>query len=132
MEIKIEKKSLLYCSFDSIFGIIIGLEVLDEMLQPSLRKLGFVSIWFSFAFALFLLNMQRTRPTFDSIRDWGRWQALVLVTSYFIGGIFSAVSGCGVDICSFSVLYLLFRVSEKVAMPTALVLMAINSCVGFF
>ena len=34
------------------------------------------------------------------------------------------------DICSFSVLTLLFRVSEKVATPTSIVLMAINASVG--
>ena len=45
-------------------------------------------------------------------------------------GIFSAVAGSGVDICSFSVLTLLFRVSEKVATPTSIVLMAINASVG--
>ena len=50
----------------------------------------------------------------------------------FIGGNFSALAGSGVDICSFSVLSLLFRISEKVATPTSVVLMAINTCVGFY
>ena len=50
----------------------------------------------------------------------------------FIGGNFSALAGSGVDICSFSVLTLLFRISEKVATPTSVVLMAINTCVGFY
>ena len=50
----------------------------------------------------------------------------------FFGGIFSALSGSGVDICSFSILCLLFRISEKVATPTSVVLMAINTCVGFY
>ena len=49
-----------------------------------------------------------------------------------IGGTFSALAGSGVDICSFSVLCLLFRVTEKVATPTSVVLMAINTCVGFY
>ena len=50
----------------------------------------------------------------------------------FVGGNFSALAGSGVDICSFSVLSLLFRISEKVATPTSVVLMAINTCVGFY
>jgi hypothetical protein len=33
-----------------------GLEVVDDLLSNNVKKLGFVSIWFSFAFALFLLN----------------------------------------------------------------------------
>ena len=56
---------------------------------------------------------------------------LILILG-FIGGNFSALAGSGVDICSFSVLSLLFRISEKVATPTSVVLMAINTCVGFY
>ena len=33
-----------------------GLEVIDDLITNNVKKLGFVSIWFSFAFALFLLN----------------------------------------------------------------------------
>ena len=50
----------------------------------------------------------------------------------FVGGIFSAFAGSGVDICTFSVLTLLFRVSEKTATPTSVVLMAGNTCIGFY
>jgi hypothetical protein len=35
---------------------ILGFEVIDDLISPPLKKLGFVSIWFSFAFALYLLN----------------------------------------------------------------------------
>lgn len=59
------------------------------------------------------------------------WKACVVFTCGFIGGIFSAISGSGIDICTFSVLTLLFRVSEKIATPTSVVLMAINTLVGF-
>ena len=60
-----------------------------------------------------------------------QWQAAAFIYislsySYFL------ILGSGVDICSFSVLSLLFRVSEKVSTPTSIVLMAINTCVGFY
>ena len=35
---------------------LLGLEVIDDLLDAHEKKLGFVCIWFSFAFALFLLN----------------------------------------------------------------------------
>ena len=38
-----------------------GLEVIDDLLTPPQKKLGFVCIWFSFAFALFLLNRSFTK-----------------------------------------------------------------------
>ena len=38
-----------------------------------------------------------------------------------VGGAFTSFSGSGLDICSFSILTLLFRVSEKIATPTSVV-----------
>ena len=43
----------------------------------------------------------------------------------------SGLVGNGIDLIVFSVLVLLFRVSEKVATPTSVVLMAGNAMVGF-
>ena len=48
------------------------------MLSPPVKKLSFVCIWFSFAFALFLLNRHKKRRTFDSIPNFGLWQGAVL------------------------------------------------------
>merc|ERR1712025_508473 len=126
------KHSLIFCSTGAFAGMILGLEVIDDLLTPPQKKLGFVCIWFSFAFALFLLNREHKRKTFDSIVNFGVWQAVVLLAVGFLGGIFSAIAGSGVDICSFSVLSLLFRISEKVSTPTSVVLMAINTVFGFY
>ena len=54
-----------------------------------------------------------------------------MLSGGFLGGIFSGIAGSGIDICSFAILTLLFRVSEKTATPTSVVLMAINTCIGF-
>ena len=62
-----------------IFGMIFGLEVVDPLLDPPTKKLAFVSIWFSFAFALFLLNRQHKRKTFDSIPNSSWWEPLLLI-----------------------------------------------------
>jgi hypothetical protein len=56
MQIKLEWHSIIFCSTGALFGMIFGLEVLDQHLDPPTKKLGFVCIWFSFAFALYLLN----------------------------------------------------------------------------
>jgi hypothetical protein len=45
--------------------------------------------------------------------------------------LFSSIAGSGLDICSFAFLTLLFRISEKTATPTSVILMAINTVVGF-
>ena len=110
----------------------IGLEFIDPNLTPPQKKIGFVSVWFSFAFALFLLNLYHKRKTYKIIPDFNQWKLIVLLLTGFMGGIFSAIAGSGVDICSFSMLTLLFRVSEKTATPTSVVLMAGNTVVGFY
>ena len=85
-----------------------------------------------YLFYSFLNFREHKRKTYDSIPNFGIWQAVVLLLTGFLGGIFSAITGSGVDICSFSMLSLLFRVSEKVSTPTSIVLMAINTCVGLY
>lgn len=132
MGIQLEYHSLTYCTFGAFFGFVFGIQVVDDLLSSDVKKLAFVSIWFSFAFSLYLLNRQYKRVTYYQIQNFGIYEALTLTVTGFIGGIFTAIAGSGVDICSFSLLTLLFRVSEKVATPTSVVLMAFNTCFGFF
>ncbi|KAK6059039.1 hypothetical protein COOONC_03336 [Cooperia oncophora] len=47
-------------------------------------------------------------------------------------GVFDSFAGSGVDICIFSILTLLFRVTEKTATPTTVVLKGVNAVIGFF
>lgn len=109
MKIQLEWRSVIFCSIGGVFGMVVGLELIDPNLTPAQKKMGFVSIWFSFAFALFLLNVYRKRMTFKIIPEFKVWKACVLLVTGFFGGIFSAISGSGLDVCSFSILTLLFR-----------------------
>ncbi|KHJ84982.1 hypothetical protein OESDEN_15298 [Oesophagostomum dentatum] len=62
-----------------------------------------------------------------------RWQMpVVMFFGSTIAGIFTSFAGSGVDICIFAITTLLFRVSEKTATPTTVVLMGLNSMVGFY
>lgn len=132
MRIRLEWRSIIFCSTGAVFGVIIGLEFIDPSLTPPQKKMGFVSIWFSFAFALFLLNRYHKRKTFKIIPAFNTWKAVALLFTGFLGGVFSAFAGSGADICTFSILTLLFRVSEKIATPTSVVVMAGNTVVGFY
>nr|CDJ96699.1 Protein F26A1.8 [Haemonchus contortus] len=105
---------------------------LDAYLSAAQKKMLFVSIWSSFAVALFILNSQHKRRTYDIIPNFSAWKAIVLIMTGFVGGAFTAFAGSGVDICTFSIITLLFRVSEKTATPTSVVLMGINTMVGVY
>ena len=56
MRIKLEWHSIFYCSAGAALGMAVGLEYVDALLSPPVKKLIFVCVWFSFAFALYLLN----------------------------------------------------------------------------
>eukprot|EP00041_Stephanoeca_diplocostata_P011105 m.180335 g.180335 ORF g.180335 m.180335 type:complete len:463 (+) comp18413_c0_seq2:271-1659(+) len=153
MGVRIEVNSLYYTTCGGVVGIIFGLEIVSPALSPAFAKMIFVGFITAYAVALFSLNSNMKRKTHTKIVHWRtsrsvdggapkssdgcwrtpscNWASSVLVATGFIGGIFTGISGSGIDICSFAVLTLLFRVSEKVAMPTSVVLMAINTAFGF-
>uniref|UniRef100_A0AC35GNP7 Uncharacterized protein n=1 Tax=Panagrolaimus sp. PS1159 TaxID=55785 RepID=A0AC35GNP7_9BILA len=132
MRIQLEWYSIVFCTLGSTTGIIFGFHFVDNLLTNSEKKMLFVSIWFAFGLSLWILNLQKHRSTHEKIQDIKAWKITILILTGFIGGLCSAFAGSGVDICSFSMLTLLFRVSEKTATPTSVVLMAANTCVGFF
>ena len=78
MRVQIEWHSVLFSSVGGAFGVIFGLEWIDPRLTPPQKKMGFVSVWFSFAFALFLLNRYHKRRTFKTIPDVKPWKCVVL------------------------------------------------------
>ncbi|GMR47173.1 hypothetical protein PMAYCL1PPCAC_17368, partial [Pristionchus mayeri] len=132
MGLLVEKHTLILASIGGSVGTILCLEFLDDLLAPDLKKMIFVSVFFSFAIALFLLNSDKKRKTFDKIQNFDLKKSILLVVVGFVGGAFSGISGSGLDVFSFSVITLLFRVNEKVATPTTVSLAGINSAVGFF
>jgi len=144
MKVKVDMNVIKVVTFSGIFGTIFGLEIIAPELTPAYSKMYFVCIWCSFAVGLYILNMSHGRHVYDRIPHmkggevWRfndyinfNWKRFALVAAGFIGGMCSAISGSGIDICTFSVLTLLFRVDEKVATPTSVVIMGINTVVGF-
>ncbi|KHJ98105.1 hypothetical protein OESDEN_01915 [Oesophagostomum dentatum] len=140
MQVQIEQRAVLFGTLGSIPGLVFGFKFLqicnmfqfDPLLSAAQKKMLFVSIWASFAIALFILNSQKKRKTYPKIPDFKPWKAAVLCATGFVGGVFTAFAGSGVDICIFSMITLLFRVTEKTATPTTVVLMGLNSVVGAY
>ncbi|KAH7716817.1 Protein F26A1.8 [Aphelenchoides avenae] len=130
--IRLEKSAAILCSLGALIGCVIGLEFVEHLLSGPQKKMLFVSVWSSFGMALFLLNRERKRKTFAEIRHLSAWKVTALLATGFAGGICTSFAGSGADITAFSVLTLLFRINEKVATPTSVVIMATNTCVGFF
>jgi len=152
MRVHIVWTSVIYCTIGGLIGVTFGLEHVAPQLTPPYAKMYFVVIWASFAGALYWLNRIHDRPVYLTVNPtntpeiwqsadlvphtWRiaalvlNWKALTLLAGGFLGGIFTSMSGSGIDICSFALLTLYFRVSEKVATPTSVVLMAVNSFIA--
>ena len=107
-------------------------KLIAPILSPPLAKIVFVSTWASFAYALYLLNKRKNRMVNLVIYNPTIKKKCILFISGIVGGIFTGIAGSGLDICSFCVLTLLYRVSEKVATPTSVVLMGFMSVFGFW
>lgn len=108
----------------SFIGQVFGFHFFEGNILPSTLKIAFTSIWMSFALVLFLQlkkNNQEKDIDFSVLNI-----SLCLFFSLF-GGIITALTGSGVDIFTFSIAVLYFKISEKVATPSSVVLMAINS-----
>ncbi|CAH1781389.1 unnamed protein product [Owenia fusiformis] len=133
MGVTVEYYSIICCSIGGIFGVIFGLEYVDEHIAPDQTKFAFVSIWFAYAFALFMLNCKvKNRKTFSRVPLMNAWKLGVFVITGFIGGMFTSLTASGMGITHFSVLTLMFRVSENTAAPTSVVLLAGSSIFTFF
>ena len=113
MRVEVEMFTLGLCSITSLAGLIFGLHVVDPYLEPQVKKMAFVSMWFAFAFVLFLLNRDPERRVFNKIPCVRPWKIAVLLLTGFIGGIFTSWAGSGLDLCTFSIITTLFRVIRE-------------------
>lgn len=170
LRVPVDYEALIWASLGGCVGLVSGLLGIAPYVAPAYAKLLFVSVWVTFAVALFKLNSRgRDRRVYqsallsdqalnDSITVHGsndgddssanddaqktkkestaeekrqkQKRAVVLFFTGVFGGICSAIAGSGIDIASFSILTLFYRVSEKVATPTSVVLMALNAIIG--
>jgi len=129
-KIKIERTYLKLAILGGSAGIIFGSYFIVPLTTPAYAKMLFVSFWLSFGIALFVVNYYRQRHVHDKLKDLSNYQMIELIFIGFIGGILSSVLGSGIDICTFAFVTMKYNLSEKVATPTSVVLMASNALVG--
>ncbi|TVP65859.1 MAG: sulfite exporter TauE/SafE family protein [Nodularia sp. (in: Bacteria)] len=127
----LEWQFIRWVSLGGVPGIILSSVFLAPIIPPNVIKISFTIMISSFAIILLFLNRSKNQPNLV-IQSWGKWERKVSFFVGLIGGIISGLVGSGMDIFAFSVMVLLFGVCEKVSTPNSVVLMAINTAVGFF
>ncbi len=130
--IPVERTYLKLGLFGGTVGIAIGTFFIAPYVPAAYSKMLFVSFWLSYGIALFLLNHVWQRTTRTALPDLSAGQRWEIIGVAVIGGILSSILGNGLDICTFAFVTLKYRISEKIATPTSVVLMASNAVVGFF
>ncbi|MEO1399967.1 MAG: sulfite exporter TauE/SafE family protein [Cyanobacteria bacterium J06635_1] len=128
-KIEVDWKIIRWGSLGGMPGIFLGLGTVSPLLSPPIIKFSFTLMLSSFAVILLATN-RCARQCHTQVPIWTHREQGIALGAGFFGGIISGLIGNGIDIVMFALMVLLFRVSEKVATPTSVILMAINALVG--
>lgn len=128
--IRIDLNYFFLAGAGGVGGIVFGTFFIAPLVKPEYAKMMFVSFWLSFGIALWIVTFVNKRKHRNSLPNLSTFQKAELLFVGVVGGIFSSVLGNGLDICSFSYVVLKYGLSEKVATPTSVMLMASNAIIG--
>lgn len=131
LKIPVAWRAIGVVSLGGLFGMVIGQEWISPLMTPPLVKLFFTSLWLGFGLVLFYINRHPERLVREKLDDLTHVDLLRLLLVGVIGGAIAGTTGSGIDIVTFSLLVLYFRLCETIATPTSVVLMAISSIWGF-
>lgn len=124
-------KAILISGSAAVIGNILAFQYIAGLLTPALVKIFFCSFWLSFVVVLVLVNRKKNLLKKEDFTLNFSNGALIFATG-ITGGIISGLTGSGLDILTFALLTLYFNICEKVATPTSVILMAMNSVSCYF
>jgi uncharacterized protein len=130
--IRIERRVIFSAVIGGILGIIIGTMSIVPVISPVQTKLIFTLVVTSFGVSLIIKNIVLKNRECRQIFIFGKRDVLILVLVGFVGGLFSSMIGTGIHFITFSFVTLFYRLDEKIATPTSIIIMASDSIFGFF
>ncbi len=97
---------------------------------------SYSKILFTFAATVFGIAMAISRwglkwEPLHTLPSWGNGSRATFVLIGVAGGTFAANTGSGIDMLTFVVLTLALGINEKVSTPTTVIIMGINTVIGF-
>ena len=129
MRVKVLWRVIAWVSLGGVIGLVIGFVILAPILASDIIRMLFTVMAVSLAYTLIRLS-SGFRLNHNAMPEMTLRETGILLVVGIMGGIVSGLVGSGIDMLCFSVLVLLFRISETIATPTSVVLMAINSVFG--
>jgi uncharacterized membrane protein YfcA len=131
LRVPIERQILLYAGVPGIAGVIFGARWIAPLIPPVIVRTSFTVLVTSIGIALLLLNREGGETRNSKLPWFGGQERIILIAAGFLGGVISALIGTGENSVTFMVMVLLFRINEKIATPTTVVLMTMVTIPGF-
>jgi len=132
LRIKVEWNYIKYVTLAGFVGLIFGTYFIVPLISPPLAKLFFVSLWLAFGLVLWYSNRKPKRDVYDSIQSFGKSDIRTLLLLGLVGGMISSIFGTGINIFSFCFMTIYYRINEKVAVPSSVIIMTLETILGFF
>lgn len=130
LRIRVEWRAIFWTVLGSIPMLPVGLS-LAGVLPSSAVRILFTVVQCSFALALYLHNRKPDQCRNDALPQCTARERGILLLFGMVGGLVSGLLGSGLEVIVFSVLVLLFRLCEKTATPTVIVMMVLTTWAGF-
>lgn len=130
-KIPLDWNYIIYVTIGGLLGLMLGTFYIVPYVLPIYAKLIFVSLWLAFGIILFLENKKGQRLIFEKIIDFKNMDIINLLVFGFIGGGISSLFGTGINIFTFCFLVIYYKVNEKVATPSSIIIMTAETIAGF-
>ena len=128
--VKVLPRVIAFVSIGAVLGMILGTYV--TIIPNPYPRILFTLGATSFAVALIISRWVLKWTPRPDLPTWNWHYRLLFILVGVAGGIFAAHTGSGADMLTFIVLTLAFGVDEKISVPTTVIIMGLNSVVGFF
>jgi uncharacterized membrane protein YfcA len=114
-----------------VAGVILSATLIAPVVKTSDVRVFFTVMLTCLALALVIQETRKVDNRNQQITLFGAREQAITAATGFVGGIVSGLLGVGENMVAFIIIVMLFRISEKVATPTTVILMTVVSIAGF-
>lgn len=130
LRIRVEWRAVFWVVLGSVSMLPLGFALADQIPSSAVRML-FTVVQSSFGLALWWHNRDPNGDRHECLPRYGAVEKITLLGFGMLGGLISGLLGSGLEIMVFSLLVLWFRLCEKAATPTVIVMMVLTSWSAF-
>ncbi|XVX20216.1 sulfite exporter TauE/SafE family protein [Actinomycetota bacterium] len=130
-KVPVERRALYWGIPPAVIAAVPATLLSTRLGHPTFIRVGFTALLTALAIALLVQGRHEKGRRWSQIPIWGPREKATVVITGVLGGTVSALVGVGENTLMFILLVLLFRLSEAIATPTTVILMAAVSVAAF-